>query len=62
MLAVVTDDAAAATSGTAIAYSSATGNLFYDSNGAAAGFGSGGQFATLAGIPGLTATDFIIQA
>lgn len=61
-LAVVTSDTVAATAGALITYSSATGNLFYNPNGAAAGFGSGAQFATLTSIPGLTAADFVIQA
>lgn len=60
--AAVANDAAAATSGALIAYSSATGNLFYNQNGAADGLGSGSQFATLTNIPGLTAADFQIQA
>lgn len=60
--AVVTSDAAAATTGALIAYSRATGNLFYNSDRTASGLGSGGQFATLTGIPGLTAADFQIQA
>jgi hypothetical protein len=60
--AVVDSDAAAATTGAAIAYSSATGNLFYNSDGTADGLGSGGQFATLTGIPGLRAADFQIPA
>lgn len=60
--AVVDSDAAAATTGAAIAYSSATGTLFYNSDGTADGLGSGGQFATLTGIPGLRAADFQIQA
>ncbi|MEH2145672.1 hypothetical protein [Nostoc sp.] len=31
-------------------------------NGIAAGFGSGGLFATLSGAPTLTASDFLLQA
>jgi Ca2+-binding RTX toxin-like protein len=56
----VASDALAATSEAFITYSSATGNLFYNQNGANAGLGSGGQFATLANLPDLTATDFCI--
>ncbi len=59
--AIVANDGAAATIGALIAYSSATGNLFYNQNKTAAGFGSGERFATLTGIPSLTAGDFVIQ-
>ncbi|MCC5626494.1 hypothetical protein LC574_36795 [Nostoc sp. CHAB 5715] len=45
-----------------IVYNAVSGQLFYNQNGSAAGFGSGGLFATLSGAPTLTATDFIIQA
>ncbi|BAY74558.1 hemolysin-type calcium-binding region [Nostoc linckia NIES-25] len=45
-----------------IVYDPVTGQLFYNQNGSAAGFGSGGLFATLSCAPTLTATDFIIQA
>ncbi|MBD2531758.1 calcium-binding protein, partial [Nostoc flagelliforme FACHB-838] len=45
-----------------IVYDSMTGQLLYNQNGSAAGFGSGGQFAQLTGAPALTASDFIIQA
>ncbi|MFN6563153.1 MAG: beta strand repeat-containing protein [Nostoc sp. ChiSLP01] len=50
-----------ATSTAKIVYNPVTGELFYNQNGSAAGFGSGGLFATLGGAPTLTATDFIIQ-
>lgn len=60
--AVVANDAAAATTGAFIAYSSATGNIFYNQNAAATGLGSGSQFATFIAVPGLTASDFVIQA
>jgi Ca2+-binding RTX toxin-like protein len=43
----VATDALAAVSNASIAYSLATGGLFYNPNGAAAGFGTGGQFAQL---------------
>jgi Ca2+-binding RTX toxin-like protein len=55
--ATVTTDAATAL-GNAIVYNSANGKLFYDANGAAAGFGAGGQFAQLASGLGLTGNDF----
>ncbi|MBN3895044.1 MAG: FG-GAP repeat protein [Nostoc sp. NOS(2021)] len=45
-----------------IVYNPVSGQLFYDENGSAPGFGSGGLFATLTGAPNLTASDFIIQA
>ncbi|MEH2050724.1 choice-of-anchor D domain-containing protein [Nostoc sp.] len=51
-----------AVSNAAIIYDPATGQLLYNQNGSAAGFGSGGQFAQLTGQPTLTASDFIIQA
>jgi hypothetical protein len=48
--------------GETIVYNSVSGQLFYNQNGSAAGFGSGGLFATLTGAPILTASDFILQA
>ncbi|MEH1859225.1 MAG: choice-of-anchor D domain-containing protein [Nostoc sp.] len=51
-----------ALSNAVIVYDRMTGQLFYNQNGSAAGFGSGGQFAQLTGAPSLTASDFIIQA
>ncbi|MBX9257077.1 FG-GAP repeat protein [Desmonostoc muscorum CCALA 125] len=51
-----------ATSTAKIVYDPVTGQLFYNQNGSAGGFGSGGLFATFSGAPTLTATDFIIQA
>ncbi|MEH1927871.1 beta strand repeat-containing protein [Nostoc sp.] len=45
-----------------IVYNPVSGQLFYNENGSAPGFGSGGLFATLTGAPTLTASDFIIQA
>jgi Ca2+-binding RTX toxin-like protein len=58
--AVVTDDAAAATSAAKIVYNSSNGSLFFNQDGAAAGFGTGGQFAIADGTPSLTASDFLI--
>jgi hypothetical protein len=60
--AVVSSDAAASASGALIVYSSGTGNLFYNQNDILTGLGSGGQFATLSGIPTLSANDFMLQA
>jgi hypothetical protein len=51
-----------AVSNAVIVYDSMTGQLLYNQNGSAAGFGTGGQFAQLTGTPTLTASDFIIQA
>ncbi|MBN3949127.1 MAG: FG-GAP repeat protein [Nostoc sp. NMS7] len=45
-----------------IVYDAVNGQLFYNQNGSAAGFGSGGLFATLTGVPTLTASDFVLQA
>ncbi|MEH2072114.1 MAG: Ig-like domain-containing protein [Nostoc sp.] len=45
-----------------IVYDSVSGELFYNQNGSAAGYGSGGLFATLTGAPTLTGSDFIVQA
>ncbi|MGL5871677.1 MAG: M10 family metallopeptidase C-terminal domain-containing protein, partial [Xenococcaceae cyanobacterium] len=58
----VANDAAVGTSYSAIVYSSATGNLFYNSDGAIAGLGTGAQFATVSGIPAVSANDFVLQA
>ena len=51
-----------AASNAAIVYDPLSGQLIYNQNGSAAGFGSGGQFAQLTGAPTLTASDFIVQA
>ncbi|NET15314.1 MAG: calcium-binding protein [Okeania sp. SIO1H6] len=58
---VVNSDAAAATSDGVIVYNSNNGNLFYNPNGSASGFGDGAQFATLTGSPLLEAEDFSIR-
>ncbi|MEH2408751.1 beta strand repeat-containing protein [Nostoc sp.] len=50
------------TSTAKIVYDGVSGQLFYNENGDAAGFGSGGLFATLTGAPTLTACDFVLQA
>jgi Ca2+-binding RTX toxin-like protein len=46
-----------------IVYNSSTGNLFYNQNGASAGLGSGGLFASLTGttLPILDANDLFVQ-
>ncbi|MHC5675186.1 hypothetical protein [Nostoc sp.] len=51
-----------AASNAVIVYNPMNGQLLYNQNGRAPGFGSGGQFAQLTGAPTLTASDFIIQA
>jgi Ca2+-binding RTX toxin-like protein len=61
--AIVANDSLAETSAQLIVYSSGTGNLFYNQNGATTGLGSGGgQFADLSDTPTLVASDFTIQA
>ena len=52
----------AATSTAKIVYNAMSGQLFYNQNGSATGFGSGSLFATLTGAPTLIGSDFIIQA
>ncbi|QLE44980.1 hypothetical protein FD723_30670 [Nostoc sp. C052] len=52
----------AGTSSAKIVYDPLSGQLFYNQNGSAAGFGSGRLFATLTGAPTLTASDFVLQA
>ncbi|MBW4637339.1 MAG: hypothetical protein KME05_03725 [Gloeocapsa sp. UFS-A4-WI-NPMV-4B04] len=56
----VANDFQAASSNARIVYSD--GNLFYNQNGSAAGFGSGALFATLTGDPSIGRGDFIVQA
>ena len=50
----------AGTSTAKIVYDPVSGQLFYNQNGSAAGFGSGGLFATLTGAPTLMALDFVV--
>jgi predicted outer membrane repeat protein len=59
---VVTTDTAAANSVGEIVYNSSNGKLFYNPNGATAGFEQGGLFATLTNIPTLRNSDFIIRS
>ena len=59
--ATVDSDQLAATSEAVIVYNSTMGNLFYNPNGNASDFGSGGQFATLIGSPMLEAENFFIR-
>ncbi len=55
----VTRDAATAEG--IIVYNSDDGSLYYNPNGSAAGFGDGGQFATLTGAPALGPGDFFVR-
>jgi hypothetical protein len=59
--ALVTNGTTAEVSTADIVYNQTTGNLFYNQNGAAAGFGTGGRIANLKGNPSLAADDFIVQ-
>ncbi|MEP0910226.1 hypothetical protein NDI45_04770 [Leptolyngbya sp. GB1-A1] len=56
---IAATDANAATRDAQITYSRATGNLFYNPNGKAPGFGIGGRFAVISGKPVLSDSDFI---
>ncbi|MEH2182932.1 beta strand repeat-containing protein [Nostoc sp.] len=56
----ITSSGAASTA--KIVYDAVSGQLFYNQNGSAAGFGSGGLFATLTTAPTLNASDFVVQA
>ncbi len=58
----VATDALAATSGAFITFSTGTGKLFYNQNGAAEGLGSGGQFLALSNVSSLITTDFTFVA
>ena len=58
--AVVSSESDAAASEAFIVYDGTTGNLYYNVDGTAPGFGSGGQFATLEGAPALAAENLIL--
>ena len=58
--AVVTSDSLAQGSSAEIVYNSSNGNLFYNQNNDAVGFGTGGLFATIAGSPLLAASNFVV--
>jgi Ca2+-binding RTX toxin-like protein len=60
--AIVANDAAVGASSAAIVYSQATGDLFYNSNLALTGLGTGGRFADLNPGLALTAANFAIGA
>ena len=56
----MTNDGAATSSNALIVYNTSNGNLYYNANGSTAGFGDGGQFATLVNAPDIDAEDFSI--
>ena len=58
--AVVSADNLVTNSNAFIIYSSSTGNLFYNENGSASGFGDGGHIAVLENAPRLFGSDFHI--
>lgn len=58
----VANDVQAASSSKRITFSDSSNSLFYNQNGAAAGFGTGSQFASLTGVQLLDGGDFIVQA
>lgn len=58
----VTTDTAAQTSNALIVYNRTSGALFYNANGAEAGWGTGAQFATLSNLAKLTAANILVQA
>ncbi len=60
-LAVVSRDERVATNDAYILYSSSTGNLFYNENGAEAGLGNGGHFATIENAAQLEANNFTLS-
>jgi Ca2+-binding RTX toxin-like protein len=60
--AIINSGGTADTSNALIVYNSSTGDLFYNQNGAAAGFGTGGQFAWINTTSALEATNFRIIA
>jgi Ca2+-binding RTX toxin-like protein len=58
--AIVTTDAAAATSAGLVVYNQTNDKLFYNANGTAVGFGSGGEFALLSNISTLSASNIAV--
>ncbi|GGA16094.1 DUF4347 domain-containing protein [Okeania sp. KiyG1] len=59
--AIVTSDAEAETSEAFIVYNSNNGKLFYNANGTAAEFGSGGEFANLTNTASISEDDFFLR-
>ena len=60
--AIVTSDAEAESSEAFIVYNSNNGKLFYNANGTAAEFGSGGEFANLSNIASISGDDFLLRS
>ncbi len=58
--AIVRGSRNAASSDAAIVYDEGNGNLFYNANGARAGFGGGGRFAAVAGAPAVSEQNFVV--
>jgi Ca2+-binding RTX toxin-like protein len=58
--AIVTTDAAAATSAGLIVYNQTNDKLFYNANGTAVGFGNGGEFALVSNIATLAASNIAV--
>jgi serralysin len=56
----VADDTQAANSAARIVFSRGSGSLFYNTDGATAGFGAGGNFARLTGVSNLASTDIFV--
>jgi len=61
-IAAVENDSLAGGSTAKIVYSLSSGTLFYNQDGSTAGFGTGGAFATLSGIPAVAPNDFSLIA
>jgi Ca2+-binding RTX toxin-like protein len=58
----INGETTAAASTARIVFNQFNGDLFYNQNGSLSGLGTGGRFATLAGVTTLTANSFAIQA
>jgi Ca2+-binding RTX toxin-like protein len=56
----VADDTQAANSAARIVFSRGSGSLFYNTDGAIAGFGTGGSFAKLTGVNNLASSDIFV--
>lgn len=61
-IAIVGNDTLAATSNARITFSLGSDRIFFNQNGAQSGFGQGGAFARLQGLPEIAVSDFTIQA
>ncbi|MTJ11421.1 calcium-binding protein [Anabaena sp. UHCC 0187] len=59
-IAFVTTNNGIGQNNTYLVYNTVSGELFYNENLSATGFGNGGLFATLTGAPTLTASDFVV--